>query len=494
MRHTQYTGDKELRRLRGAFFTPAEYAIKSAQYVRSIIDSLPDHSFLIVDRCAGTGNLEDALIPIIDPSTTAILAGTIDPDEQRELEAHFPTIQFHHGDALTEEYNSSLSSRIAEFKSSHPNPVVIFYENPPYCEPQGGATYGKAVRGTSRNWLSDEMKKAVGGKASNDLANKFIWSAFELHHCDYYVVYAPIKAWKSQHIFDKTFITGFIASRKLFGASEGGIPVIAWRNEDAENEELYLENATIRKIHTPINKLIPPYRKRDDDADIAYEVAQGTPDRKNGWITNDRSADKVRKGRGGFADIICGMESTSGYPAYNNGYLSNSPHPTKTARHDDITAENILHILPLFVANCYKPKDYTEMGILMKSGDGGLRYQQDPQFLLDCLIWTALSFESRCLSDDTKRNELCLLQDTKTDALLRSYPKSDLDTERWAPLLDEWANLLNATKDVRNPAWTYGLRQLMAETDIDVRPFRKLLGEFYARYIEPRLLEYQLIK
>lgn len=493
MRTTQYTGAKELRRLRGAFFTPAEYAIRTAQYVRSIIDSLPDHSFLIVDRCAGTGNLEDALIPIIDETTTTILAGTIDEAEQRELEAHFPSIQYHHGDALAEEYNVSLASKIAQFKATHPNPVVIFYENPPYCEPQGGATVKKALKGTSNNWLTERMKKEVRGRATSDLANKFIWSAFELHKCDYYVVYAPVKYWKSQHIIDKRLITGFIANRAKFGASEGGISVIAWRNEDTQNEELHLENATVRKIHTPINQLIPPYRK-ERRGDVAYEAAQGTPDRKNGWLTNDPSHRKLRDGRGGYADIMAEMESTSGFPAYNNGVLGNRPHPTKTARHDDITPHNILHILPLFVANCYKPKDYTEMGVLMKSGDGGLAYQSDAQFLLDCLVWTALSFESRCMSDDTRRNELCLLQDTKTDALLSSYPKTDIDTERWAPLLDEWAYLLNATKDVRNPMWTYGLRQLMAETDIDVRPFRKLLNEFYGRYIEPRLFEYQLIK
>ena len=96
--------------------------------------------------------------------------------------------------------------------------VVIGLENPPYAEPQAEATRnGKTQKGTANNWLTEQMKQDenVKGKASVDLANKFIWSGFKWFF-DYYVVYSPVKYWKSQHLIDKKFLEGCIANRADF--------------------------------------------------------------------------------------------------------------------------------------------------------------------------------------------------------------------------------------------------------------------------------------
>ena len=54
-------GSAGLKKRLGAFFTP-DYAIKkSTDYLRNIIKTLKDDNYVIIDRCAGTGNLEKYL-------------------------------------------------------------------------------------------------------------------------------------------------------------------------------------------------------------------------------------------------------------------------------------------------------------------------------------------------------------------------------------------------------------------------------------------------
>ena len=47
----------------GAFYTPAPYCKKAAELVKMATDRVPDgNDYIILDRCAGTGNLEEALV------------------------------------------------------------------------------------------------------------------------------------------------------------------------------------------------------------------------------------------------------------------------------------------------------------------------------------------------------------------------------------------------------------------------------------------------
>ena len=51
----------------GAFYTPVAYAKKAAELVQMAVDRVPDgNDYIILDRCAGTGNLEAALIGLTD--------------------------------------------------------------------------------------------------------------------------------------------------------------------------------------------------------------------------------------------------------------------------------------------------------------------------------------------------------------------------------------------------------------------------------------------
>jgi len=57
-------GSSELKKRLGAFFTPDEYVKISTEYVRNAISRFPkEYDYIILNRCAGTGNLEKLLTP-----------------------------------------------------------------------------------------------------------------------------------------------------------------------------------------------------------------------------------------------------------------------------------------------------------------------------------------------------------------------------------------------------------------------------------------------
>lgn len=79
------------------------------------------------------------------------------------------------------------------------------------------------------------MKKENKGAITNDLANAFIWSGFKYFlrdEFDSYIVFSPIKYWKSQHLISKKFIDGYALNRKHFHApTDACVSLISWSNE-----------------------------------------------------------------------------------------------------------------------------------------------------------------------------------------------------------------------------------------------------------------------
>lgn len=501
-------GSAELKKRLGAFFTPEYAARQSTNYVRNIIRNLSeDEDYVIVDRCCGSGNLEQffteeelshcILSTMVFAEKTTLkglyegkVKAILPLDETTDSDGCMPS-----GDALSEEFNNDLSTVLEicrrDAESRGKKLVVIGLENPPYGEPQAEATRsGKTQKGTANNWLTEQMKQdeSVSGVLSNDLANKFIWSGFKWFF-DYYVVYSPIKYWKSQHLIDKKFLEGYIANRADFHATEGGISIIAWKNEDAVNESITLQarvgdeikDVVVKKIHNSIERVRGSYNKQDNNNDVCYEIIQGTPDFKNGYITNDRSFSKIKAGRGGFINV------------------------------DD---PNFKKILPLFVANCYTCKDFTEKEIIMKSGDKGTLYQEDREFLEDCFLWCCLTDRNKCISDRTRQNEMALEQNSKADQIVDRIPDHRMN------LILEWRNVITKAKacEEYNSNYKYGLAQIISDLDINIDTamidkngkflqkkknqelhdaiisLKDELKKFYSDYLEPKLFEYELLK
>jgi len=482
-------GSTALKKRLGAFFTP-DYAVeKSTNYIRNIINNLnDDEDYVIVDRCAGTGNLEKfmtddelshcILNTIVYAEKTTLkglyegrVKAILPADETIDDEGCMPA-----GDALSEGFNKELADKIEEVRketeAKGKKLVVIGLENPPYGEPQAEATRsGKTQKGSYENYITKEMKKEAKGTASNDLANKFIWSGFK-YFFDHYVVYSPVKYFKSQGLINKKFNEGIIVNRTDFHATEGGISIMSWKNEDATNDSWQLENSLIKKISK--GSLFSSFS--DDNNEICkFHDYSGTPDFKHGTLGN----------------II------------PKGHLK-----TKI-----LGTNNIKQALPLFAANCYTCKDYTEKEVIMKSGDGGTAYQNDNEFLEDCFIWCCLTDKNKCWSG-ASQNEMALSQNSKADQIV------DLKQPHRLALKRSWDNVLNEAKKCKeyNANWKYGLAQIINDLNLDdptdvknkkgqtlmqkrnprldaqITSFKEDLKEFYDKYIKDKLFQYELLK
>jgi len=234
-------GGKELKKRLGAFFTPDEYVKISTKYLRNIISKIPkEYDYVIIDRCAGTGNLQKFLTEeelshcILNTYVYAewtTLKGLYE-GRARYIIPHSKKNKdvdglLSDGDALTEDFDKIINKIIEDEKDKVGGKlIVIGLENPPYSEPQAEATRsGKTHKQSS--WVKEQMKKNknVKGKTSTDLANQFIWSM--MNYADEYIIFSPIKYWKSQHLFDGKFNEGYLCNRKKFHATEASISLIS---------------------------------------------------------------------------------------------------------------------------------------------------------------------------------------------------------------------------------------------------------------------------
>lgn len=321
------------------------------------------------------------------------------------------------------------------------------------------------------------MKKdeKVKGRASTDLSNQFIWSMEK--YADEYIVFAPIKYWKSQHLFEGRFNEGYLCNRKKFHATEAAISLISWTLDGKSTNDFLdfqsdLGNKKVTKVHKGINALAPSNTKKEKIAEVYFY---------------------------------------NGEPNYLNGVLCNNP-MNKNACHRILGDDNIFQTVPLWVANCYKPKNYTEIGVLLKSSDNGADYQKDKNFLDDCFVWACLTNRNCCVSTNQAKNEMCLGQNTEADALLNI-------SARHTSLLKKWRALLKEAKNTSeyNSHFTYGLHQICKEINVkieigknkrgepikafkhpklnaDIKEFKVCLDEFYDKHITDKLFSYQLLK
>ena len=512
-------GPSLLKKQLGAFFTPDKYVKISTEMVREAIRRVPDgNDYIILDRCAGTGNLERYLredelrhcvLNTYDYTEWTTLKGLYDGRVRMIIPPTHQSIDYNnglllYGDALGEDFFRFCfgSSKISLFDAAYEQQskqlcnwlkddkmTIIMLENPPFVEPQGGASQGKATFTIKDKYLYKVMgKEQFDTKNTNRASeNLFIWSAFKYFlkkPSDTYILFSPIKYWKSQHIIDKKFIQGYICNRENFNASEGGVLLIEWVNEDASNEILNvssdLGDRIIKKIHSNPSVL----------------------------LQDSNNSEKV----------IAYMFNLSNIPKNDNGKIVNtvSEKYRKVQKAYKLSSDNILQQLPLWIANCYEYKDYTEKEVIMKTGDSGNKYQEDQSFLVDSFIWGALTDKNKCLSNLDVKNHFCFYQNTYADELLKKLEISEYNKT----ILNEWKDILNLSKvtDEYNENFTYGLSQI--EKDINVKigsgtytkkgeeikvpkykklderitNFKKELKKYYAEKLVPKLFEYELLK
>ena len=451
--------EKYVQKLQGAFFTPPQYVKISTQYVENAIKQSKEDgydNYVIIDRCAGVGNLESQFREEI---YSHLILGTIN-----EAEAFTANIRFGNLsnvnviDALTEEGVKYYQNKIEEYKIKNnvKKLAIIFLENPPYAQlnsnKDGGANY-KQKEKYEKTWVHNQMKR--GGQ---DLDEQFVFSAFKYFDIYSYVHYGPIKIWKTNHLIDKEVKEAYLCNRKYFNAGESAIPLIHWGSKDVKNETISFDSDfegkfEIKKVYKTISELY------------------GNDGKENG---------------------ICVVEARN--------YSFASPRLTGSLNNDErygskwVSKENLLNTLPLFCASrdeisekggTIGNKDYRIVDTVYKTSDGGKEYQKDNNFLQNCLLWSLCIHYNQCSTDGKiwLWGEETLSKELKNTNIWKIYQELVSETH-----LNGLYNIESYNKEENGKLWKE--HTLYPK----VKELKLLLQNFYLENIRPNLLKYEIIK
>lgn len=517
----------------GAFYTPEAYAEKAHELLQLAIARVPEgNDYVIIDRCAGTGNLEAVFT---DEELSHCILSTYEYFEYKVLFERLgdkvrhivpPTeqnIEFSSGlivnaDAMSKEF---IDNEVIRRYIDDPKVTVIMYENPPYHDESSGVTNGVAERtGKNISYVVENMKTQIKGVATNEIANQFIWSAFKYYlrnKKDSYIVFSPIKYWKQYELFNATAQKAFAFNRKHFHASVSTILCVLWNNEidsaeniNAEaydikdNEAIFVSNISIRKTKQPISRF--------------YTKLSVTPKDENFiWCNKDGSEAKGKKAsvKSYFnQNIIAYLEADSFQIAPLKRNI------TTACLYDGhgcyITRDQYISTLPIWVAKYIPLDNWYENDVYCTTSDGGDRYTKDRDFLKSCLIYTCLSRYNKCLSFDGSdgrfyRNELCFHKDA---VAMNDLAKFKLDDEE-KKLLEVWNRVLEkaAATGKMVEKFTYGPYQIeqeintfhkdetgkkniydYPELNAELNTLKVLLKTYYKTHIREKMFEYELVK
>ena len=520
----------------GAFYTPEAYAEKAHELLQMAIARVPEgNDYVIIDRCAGTGNLEAVFT---DEELSHCILSTYEYFEYKVLFERLGD-KVRHIVPPTEqnvEYNDGLIVNAdAMSKEFIENPVirryvddqkvtVIMYENPPYSDANAdnvSALNKKRDRQEKNNYVYEIMKAQTSLHAERDVANRFIWSAFNFYMkkaSDSYIVFSPIKYWKSVGLCDRKFISGFIFNRKYFHATASAISCIAWGNEqdklseidvpvlDVENEKaLFIKNIKIKQCKSTFKEFVSNIKKESDIQTHIFSKTDGYETTESKYKTHSL----VGK------DIIGYLVTQSFTMTANDTFLLRLSINTNKNTCQYLRSDNYLTKLPLFCAKMFPQDKWYEKDVYFTTADGGDRYTRDNDFLKSCLIYTCLSRYNKCLSFNGSdgrlyRNELCFHRDALANVDLKKF-KLDADEKE---LLEVWGRVLDKAEKTGKmvDSFTYGPYQIEQEINTFVKTedgknvydypelnselntLKVLLKKYYTTHIREKMFEYELVK
>lgn len=537
----------------GAFYTPKAYCEKASELVMKAVERVPDgNDYVIIDRCAGTGNLEAALIGKFDKNGDELIShcvvSTYEYYEYKVLSERIgdkvrniipPT------EANVIYENGKVSNADAMSKDFIENPLIkqyvdddkctiILFENPPYQD-SSSITYtdDNGIRGkTGRKdtYVCSEYKKNLHllneGKGSfREISNLFIWSGFRYYlrqNTDSYIVFSPIKYWKTIGLADYKFIDGYIFNRKHFHATDSTISCILWENEYEERESLTLqaydsidENA-VKVADIEVKKAHNTYAIWYDKRTFANDVISET------YCGRDGDYDEKHKRDSQSVDndnIIAYVRTINYSPDAMNRILVRQMY--FGARGYYLRKDSYLYKLPLWVSKCVSFDKWYEKDLYYNTSDGGDAYTHDPDFLKSCLIYTCLSNQNKCLSFDGSdgryyRNELCFDTTNGDTVASADLAKMTLDADEKA-LMKLWDDILAEAKRTVNydSRLTYGVYQITKELNTShktgtgrsqqtvydyptlngyLETLRTNLKAYYKSHITDKMFQYELLK
>ncbi|OUN50413.1 hypothetical protein B5G22_00355 [Limosilactobacillus reuteri] len=422
----------------GAFYTPMPYATKSNELVYDAIRRFQksgNDDYIILDRCAGTGNLESTLndnVPsdIIDKDVLShVIVNTYEFFEYKVLKERLgdqvrniipPVANFTDG---TVEGSNALSQEFVEnpvIKQYVDNPkcTVIIYENPPFAETTS-IEHQKRHSGKSSskkwkyNFVTMQAKQELKGARSNDMSNVFIWSAFHYYlrqSTDSAIIFSPLKYWKlGEDWFDFKAGKAFAFNRKYFHAvrqmvngcvlwfnelanptDNGGdtLKLVAYDIVDAEapnydTGELNIidENVVAKRIHSNFSQSY--YDETIEPNDVIQQKEKNYPLHPDAiWSAfNGREGrDKRLSVNSKYNDNIIGYLTAQASTYENDSSMTHLLRNTQYNGHGfHLRVSNYLTKLPMFAAGwwkAYRP-NWWEIGVYYRSGDGKVAFDRD---------------------------------------------------------------------------------------------------------------------
>lgn len=448
--------EKYVQKMEGAFFTPPRYIKISTKYVLNAIQRAKEEGyddFVIIDRCAGVGNLESQFDESIYPH---LILGTINEAEALTANIRFGDLaQVEVIDALSKNGVDFYKNAIKKYKKNNnvKKLAVILLENPPYAQLNSNKKGGLGSKG-GKTWVHQQLER--GGE---DLDEQFVLSAYKFYNPYAYIHYGPIKIWKSRHLIDKEVKEAYLCNRKYFNAGESSIALLSWANNDKQTEEIYFDNDfgdtfVVKKVHKPISELFA-----DDGRD-------------NG---------------------ICCIEARNygfAFPRLTGSLNSDGKYGTKW-----IKKENLLKVAPLFCASRDEvsetgkmpdgKKDYRIIDTTFKSSDGGIKYQEDMDFLQDCLLYAICTQKNSCDSKAIFWKEAYSLLDKKRKENKIWILYYELVSKT---ALNGLANIETYKKEVYGKLW----KEHNLKPKID--RIKELLKILHFTKIRPKLIKYEILK
>lgn len=426
----------------GAFYTPVPYAEKSNELVYDAIRRAQNdpntNDYVIIDRCAGTGNLESSLndnVPddIVDKDVLShCIINTYEYFEYKVLKQRLgskvrylipPTAKFTDGtvegsNALSKDF---LDNPIINSYLNNDKVNVIIYENPPFAETtsiehQKRGTGKSSSKKWKQNYVTMQAKKELKGAKSNDMSNVFIWSAFKYYlrkPSDSAVIFSPLKYWKlGDDWFNYQAGKALAFNRKYFHANASTVNTcIMWKNvkaaaSDNGGEQLELvpydikdakapnyDTGKICKVNTNGEKLIgkrvhlafsQTYYSEVDESDDMVQL------KVNPYPLNPIaiwSALNGEEGRGKRLSVnakynsdIIGYLSSRSTTFENPRLKSHLVRNTEYDGHGFHLRNNDYFIkLPMFAASWWSSynDDWFKDGVYYRSGDGAEKFNHD---------------------------------------------------------------------------------------------------------------------
>lgn len=482
--------DKLRKKTLGAFYTPIPYCVKAKELLELAIKDIPkENDYIILDRCAGTGNLESVLT---DEQLSHCVLSTYEYYEYKVLcerladkvRLIIPPVEMEDtyncgfvscADAMSEAY---INNPLIRQYIDDPKCNIILYENPPYNDTSSitgeyDESGKKYVTRNKESYVFREMSKAkIEFRNSNistvrDFANRFIWSAYKYYLIktnDSYIVFSPVKYFKSLGIIqddEKKFVKGYIFNRKWFHATPSGISCVLWSNSKTVESKFMFdvididESQKLRKMNYIEVKKVNEYFNNYQEKYKGIRSC-GLACNSSGYEEINKKIETISYDEDNVIAYFCLVSASFdlGRLAYFNG------------RGFYLTKDNFFKKLPLFCAKKYPQNIWYEKDVVYVCADKGDEYTKDTNLLKCSLIYTCLSVMNHCLSFTASNNkvylnELCFDDDTLSSNKLRGVNLSREEQD----LIQLWTVVLSLAKETKNynSVDKYGVYQISNE-------------------------------